>query len=124
MSNLYVRLAYEDEAAAVAWLCRAFGFRERERKENPGGSLLVWLELSGGVVMVSRTGYGLSSPRELGGVSHKVNVYVDDVDAHHAAAVAAGAVIERELETVPYGERRYEAFDLEGHRWHFTQRIG
>ena len=28
-----------------------------------------------------------------------------------------------ELEDAFYGERRYEATDLEGHRWHFAERF-
>lgn len=50
-------------------------------------------------------------------------MYLDDVDAHYSRALAAGAEIERRLETRPYGERRYEALDPAGHRWHFTQRL-
>jgi PhnB protein len=123
MDDLYVRLVYEDEQAAAEWLTKAFGFQEVTRKTDPSGSAIIWLELSGGTIMISRTGYGLESPNKLGGVSHKMNVYVADVDAHHAQAIAAGAVIERPLETVPYGERRYEVFDPDGHRWHFTQRL-
>jgi uncharacterized glyoxalase superfamily protein PhnB len=124
-SDIYVRLVYDDEAAAVGWLTRVFGFEERERKENPGGSAIVWLghPEADGVVMVSRSGYGLESPRTLGGSSQKVNVYLRDVDRHYEQATREGATIERPLETVPYGERRYEAFDCEGHRWHFTQRL-
>ncbi len=51
-----------------------------------------------------------------------VNVYVDDVDAHHRRAVAEGATIQSEPEDMLWGDRRYEALDLEGHRWHFAQR--
>lgn len=121
--SLYVRLAYDDEHAAAQWLIRVFGFVERERKVNPDGRTIYWLEQSGGTVMIAPSGLGVESPRSLGGVSHKMNVYVDDVDTHYACATAGGAVIERPLETVPYGERRYAAFDIEGHRWHFTQRL-
>jgi uncharacterized glyoxalase superfamily protein PhnB len=121
--RIYSRLVYDDEAAAIRWLEAVFGFVEVDRKVAPGGSILAWLELSGDVVMISRSGFGLESPRRVGGISHKINVYVDDVTAHHAVAKAGGAQIARPLEDTPYGERRYEAFDLEGHRWHFTQRI-
>ncbi|MEY2569000.1 MAG: hypothetical protein QOE35_3529 [Actinomycetota bacterium] len=123
MSDLYVRLAYESEEAGAEWLVRVFGFREYERKVNPGGSTLIWLEHDGGVVMICRVGLGLHTPRQLGGTSQKVNVYVADVDAHHAHATAEGAVVERPLETTPYGERRYEVIDPDGHWWHFTQRL-
>jgi len=53
---------------------------------------------------------------------------VDDVDAHYARAVAAGAQVKRELATTDYGaeywvDRSYEAADPEGHRWYFVQRM-
>ena len=57
--DLYPRLAYEDDQAAVEWLTRVFGFKEATRKEN-----LLWLELGGNVVMVSRAAFGLKSPRQ------------------------------------------------------------
>ena len=118
MAMIYPRLAYEDPAAAVDWLVRVFGFRESTRKDN-----LVWLALGDGLVMICGTGFGLRSPRQLGGVSHRINVYVDDVDAHYQRAKAGGAEVCRDLETMPWNERRYEAFDLEGHWWHFAQRL-
>src|SRR4029077_15501530 len=47
-------------------------------------------------------------------------VYVDDIDAHHARAVAAGA---RTLSDIEHGPGRlYRTEDLEGHRWMFMQR--
>ena len=49
-------------------------------------------------------------------------VTVDDVDAHHARAVAGGAKIIRPLEDSPdAGLRLYTAEDCEGHRWMFGQ---
>ena len=49
-------------------------------------------------------------------------VEVDDVEAHHAQAVAAGAVVIRPLEDAEYaGMRLYTAEDLEGHRWIFGE---
>lgn len=48
-------------------------------------------------------------------------VVVDDVDAHHAQAAAAGATVIRPLEDSPgAGMRLYTAEDLEGHRWMFA----
>ena len=47
---------------------------------------------------------------------------MDDVDAHHARAVAAGANVIRPLEDSPdAGMRLYTAEDCEGHRWMFGQ---
>jgi hypothetical protein len=42
---------------------------------------------------------------------------------HYARAVAEGAEITMPLEDAFYGYRRYEATDLEGHRWHFSESL-
>lgn len=52
-----------------------------------------------------------------------VNVYVADIDSHYRRARAEGARIVMELEDMFWGDRRYEALDLEGHRWHFAERL-
>jgi uncharacterized glyoxalase superfamily protein PhnB len=49
-------------------------------------------------------------------------VHVEDVDAHHQRAAAAGAVILRPPEDVEVAGRLYSAEDGEGHRWMFVQR--
>ncbi len=51
-------------------------------------------------------------------------VQVDDIDAHHERASAAGAEVLRGPEDVPdIGVRLYTAEDVEGHRWMFTQSL-
>lgn len=124
--TIYPRLAYRDELAALEFLVRAFGLVERReaRMEDPDGTL-AWLELGSGVIMIGRSGpqrHGLTSPVDAGATTSMINVYVDDVDAHHRRAVAEGASIQSEPEDMLWGDRRYEALDLEGHRWHFAQR--
>jgi uncharacterized glyoxalase superfamily protein PhnB len=47
-----------------------------------------------------------------------IHVHVDDVDAHYRRAMAEGAVITMALNDAFYGERRYDADDIEGNRWH------
>jgi uncharacterized glyoxalase superfamily protein PhnB len=124
---LYPRLAYEDERAALGYLTRVFGFRERrEARQEHAQGMLAWLELGDGVVMIGRAGddlHDLHSPRAAGRTTAMVNVYVEDVDAHHRRAVAEGAVVVAELEDMFWGDRRYEALDAEGHRWHFGERL-
>src|SRR5262249_7206477 len=46
-------------------------------------------------------------------------VHVGDVDAHHARAQAAGAVIATPLQDMDYGSREYSAYDVDGHLWGF-----
>jgi uncharacterized glyoxalase superfamily protein PhnB len=124
---IYPRLAYRDEVAALDFLTRAFGLVERResRMEHPDG-MLAWLTIGDGVVMIGRAGearHGLHSPLETGAVTAMVNVYVHDLDAHCRRAEAAGARIITPPADMFWGDRRYEALDLEGHRWHFAERM-
>jgi uncharacterized glyoxalase superfamily protein PhnB len=50
-------------------------------------------------------------------------VRVADVEAHHERVRGRGVTIVDSPEDFPYGERRYEAEDLAGHRWAFSQSI-
>jgi PhnB protein len=127
MPSIYPRLAYRDEVAALEFLTRAFGLVERResRMEHPDG-MLAWLALGDGVVMIGRAGeerHGLHSPLEAGVSTAMVNAYVHDIDAHYRRAEAEGARIVTPLEDMFWGDRRYEALDLEGHRWHFAERM-
>ena len=44
---------------------------------------------------------------------------MDDPDAHHDRAKAAGAEIFRELSDQDYGSRDYAARDPDGNEWYF-----
>ena len=122
MQTVTPYLLYEDVAAAIEWLGRAFGFEERLRFADEAGVVThAEVTLGDGEVFLGHPGPEFRSPEELGAFTHLVHVYVEDVDAHHARAVEAGAPILAELEDTPYGDRRYDTEDLEGHRWSFAQ---
>ena len=122
-ADIHPCLYYDDAPAAIDWLCKAFGFAKRLVVAGPDGRVVhAELSLGTGVVMVgsSRPDEGHVSPRRLqGGVAHAVSVTVDDPDAHHARAAAAGARIVRGLRDEPHGARGYMAEDPEGHPWYF-----
>jgi uncharacterized glyoxalase superfamily protein PhnB len=126
MPDIYPRLAYEDERAALEFLTRVFQLTEiREARTETDESMLAWLRVGDGVVMIGHANaeiHRIHSPRTIGNTTVQMMVYVHDVDAHFAHAVAEGADITMELQDAFYGERRYEATDLEGHRWHFGER--
>jgi uncharacterized glyoxalase superfamily protein PhnB len=93
--------------------------------ELPDG-MLAWLQIGDGVVMIGRAGeehHGLLSPLEAAAPTAMVNVYVHDIDGHYRRAVSEGAQIVMPLEDMFWGDRRYEALDIEGHRWHFAERV-
>jgi len=119
-------ILYADAPAAIDFLCEAFGFEERFRLPMPDGRVgHAELGLGGDVLMLA-TAYpemGLASPLDLPAVPCQVHCYVDDVDAHHARARAAGATVLGEPEDQFYGDRVYRALDPEGHRWVFHTHV-
>jgi len=122
-SSIYPSLTYADARAAIEWLCEAFGFEERLIVPNEdGGVMHSELQLGDGVVMVSspKPEQDRVAPTPNAGTSYTLCVRVDDPDAHHARAKAAGATIVMELVDEEYGARGYMAADLEGYRWYFS----
>jgi PhnB protein len=126
-------VSYEDVAAAVDWLCDAFGFEEAgERYTDDAGRVThAEIELDGALVYLGWPGEAYMSPADHAEVCESartwlavpfivdgVHVTVPDVDAHFRRARAAGATILREPKDEPYG-RLYNAADPEGHRWMF-----
>ncbi|MCA8963698.1 MAG: VOC family protein [Planctomycetes bacterium] len=134
-------LFYTDPRRAIDWLCQAFGFEVRILVDGPDGSVMhSELTYGDGVIMVSGASaeapgpdshwrQRLTSPASIGGrVTQALAVYVDDVQAHHDRAAAHGAEICDPLTTQDYGpeywsDRGYGAYDCEGHRWWFMQRL-
>jgi uncharacterized glyoxalase superfamily protein PhnB len=128
-------IGYEDVEKAVIWLSRAFGFRERGERfmDDQGRVTHAELDVDGGRVMLGWPGSDYQSPAHHATVCDTaarwlsvpwvvdgVFVMVDDVESHHARAVAAGAAILRDPEKTPVGTL-YTASDHEGHRWMFME---
>jgi uncharacterized glyoxalase superfamily protein PhnB len=129
---------YQDAAAAIEWLCDAFGFQVRLKIEGEKGRIehseLVYGEA---LIMVGQESVNsdrpwkrrLRSPKSLNGLStQSIMLFVDDADAHCTHARARGAQIVEEPALHDYGEdywadRSYGVLDLEGHMWWITQRV-
>jgi uncharacterized glyoxalase superfamily protein PhnB len=129
---------YQDAAAAIQWLCDAFGFTVRIKVEGENGRIEhSELTFGEGLVMVAQEDpdsprlwkAAMRSPRSLGGAStQSIMIYVDDADAHCQQARSRGARIIEEPATHDYGadywaDRSYGALDPEGHLWWITQRV-
>jgi uncharacterized glyoxalase superfamily protein PhnB len=117
-------LLYEDADAAVDFLTRAFGFREVERAVGGAGGTHVEMAGPGDsqLYLGAPPSGDFRNPAKVGRTSI-VHVIVDDVDAHHERAKAAGAKIVEELNDLPFGHRRYTCDDPQGHQWSFAQVI-
>jgi PhnB protein len=66
---------------------------------------------------------GFLSPQSIGGTPVTVHVYVEDVDAVFAKALAAGATTTREVEDQFYGDRLGQFVDPWGHRWSVASHV-
>ncbi len=111
---------------AIAFYKRAFGAIELLRLEIPGGKIAhAEIQIGDSVIglcdplpqFVSR------SPRDLGGTSAEVWIYVDDVDAAVRAAVDAGATLTNEVSDQFWGDRSGIVTDPFGHVWLIASHI-
>ena len=115
-------LLYQDAGAAVDWLAKAFGLQPDEVLKGADGRVgHASMTFGNALVMFGSPGPDFQGPRAAGHWTANVYVDVDDVGAHYARAVKAGAKIIEEPRDTPYGARRYGAEDFEGHRWYFAQ---
>lgn len=115
------------------WLIAAFGFQQKERWIEEGRLVHGELAFDNGVLMMANPTPLYQSPKrvrenyepaakysEVPYVINGVMVHVQDIEAHFAQAVAAGATILSPITMSPPG-KTYRAEDPEGHRWFFLQ---
>jgi uncharacterized glyoxalase superfamily protein PhnB len=110
-------MRYRDAPAAIEFLKAAFGFEERVVYRDDDG-IVAHAELSYGPSILM---LGTDREDQYGKRAGQGWLYVavDDADAHHQRAVAAGARITMELTDTDYGSRDYAAIDPEGNEWNF-----
>jgi uncharacterized glyoxalase superfamily protein PhnB len=125
-STIIPTLRYDDAAAAIDWLCDAFGFARHLVVPGDNGSIAhAQLVLDGAMIMLGSWrddafGRFQTTPRRAGGqTTQSPYIIVQDADAHHDRAVAAGATVVYPLTDEDYGGRGYSCLDLEGHLWNF-----
>jgi PhnB protein len=113
-------LAVEDAAAAIDFYRRAFGATERVRMPGPDGKVMhAELEIGDSLVMLSDPFPQASTtpPKELGGSSASVFLYVEDTDALYRQAVDAGGTSLMEPDDMFWGDRFASLQDPFGHTW-------
>ncbi|MXW61904.1 MAG: VOC family protein [Acidimicrobiaceae bacterium] len=110
---------------AIAFYTKVLGATERMRIEDGGKVGHAELEFDDSLVMISDeyAEIGVVGPKTLGGTAVSLNVYVEDVDATFAAALAAGATELRPVSEQFYGDRAGQFLDPWGHRWGVASRV-
>lgn len=125
MQRIVTILVCADINAAHDFLVETFGLTSGGVHRNGDGEVMHGeVSLDGEVIWLHRVSpdYGLRGVAELGSATGMLNVFVDDVDAHHARCVAAGARIIFPPTDQPYGQREYGVSDPEGRIWSFATR--
>lgn len=120
-------MRYRNAAAAVDWLCDAFGFEQHLVVPGEAEGTIAHAQLSfgNGMIMLgpvtdNEFGRNMVQPDELDGRgTQSPYIVVDDPDDHYARAKAAGAEIVLELADQDYGGKLYSCRDPEGHLWNF-----
>jgi PhnB protein len=119
-------LAVEDAARAIDYYVKAFGAKEGVRMEVPGGNIgHAELEIGDSRIMLSDPFPQASTrpPKELGGTSASVFMYVEDVDAVVKRAVDAGATVTMEVADQFWGDRFGTITDPFGHVWSIATHV-
>jgi PhnB protein len=119
-------LAVPNAEEAIDFYTRALGAKERVRMAGPGDSVMhAELELGDSLIMLSDPFPQASTktPKELGGTSVNVFLYVEDTDAAYKQAVDAGATSLMEPDDMFWGDRFSSFEDPFGHTWTIATHI-
>jgi PhnB protein len=119
-------LAVDDAARAIEYYAKAFGAKELVRMDAPEGKIgHAELEIGDSRIMLADPFPQASTrpPKELGGTSASVFMYVEDVDAVVKQAVDAGATITMEVADQFWGDRFGTITDPFGHVWSIATHV-
>jgi PhnB protein len=119
-------LAVDDAGEAIEYYKRAFDATERGRMNAPDGRVAhAELQIGDSVLMLADP-FDQSStkpPKELGGASAGLFMYVEDVDGAFQQAVDAGATATMPPEDMFWGDRFSTLTDPFGHVWNLATHI-
>ncbi len=115
-------------AEAIRFYTDVFGATVVSRMDGPGGTVVhAELDVGDGRLQLGDPNdeYGLAAPSRQAEdrVSSSTCIYVADVDAVFATAVARGARVREEPATFVTGDRFASVYDPFGHRWAIMTRV-
>jgi PhnB protein len=119
-------LIVKGAAKAIDFYQRVFGASEMMRMPAPDGSIAhAEVKIGDSPVMLAdeMPGMEFKSPPSIGGSPVGILVYVEEVDACAAKAVAAGATVVRPVQDQFYGDRSGTFLDPFGHIWTIATHI-
>jgi PhnB protein len=111
---------------AIAFYQKVFGAIVRLKMDGPAGIIMhAELQIGNSNIMLADENpeHGNFGPAKFGGSPIALALYVTDVDAVFAKALAAGARQYRPLANQFYGDRSGSVIDPFGHLWHLSTHI-
>jgi PhnB protein len=119
-------LAVGDAAGAIEFYKRAFGAKERGIMPAPDGKIAhAEIEIGDSLIMLSDQfpQSAAKPPKELGGTTAAIFLYVEDVDSVVQDAVDAGATVTMPPEDQFWGDRFGQVNDPYGHQWQIATHV-
>jgi uncharacterized glyoxalase superfamily protein PhnB len=126
MTAITPHLVCRGAAEAIDFYKKAFGAVEYARLAMPDGKLAHGLINIGGSCLMLVDEFpeqGMLSPQALGGTPVSIHLYVTDVDAAFAQAIAAGVKVIMPLADMFWGDRYGVVADPFGHHWSLATHI-
>lgn len=120
MHTVTPHLVCAGAADAIDFYKRAFGAEEAMRLPGPTGKLIhAAVRIGDSTVMLvdEMPEWGALGPKSLKGTPVTIHLFVADVDAFVARAVAAGAKVAMPVADMFWGDRYGQIEDPFGHRW-------
>ena len=120
MRTITPHLVCDGAAQAIDFYVKAFGAVELSRLPGPGGKLMHAMVRIGDSMLMLVDEFpemGAKGPKALDGSPVTIHLYVEDVDAAFARAVAAGATVRMPLADMFWGDRYGQVQDPFGHLW-------
>jgi PhnB protein len=126
MHALTPHLVCAGAADAIEFYKKAFNAEEGGRLPGPDGKLMHAMVRIGGAALMlvdEMPEWGALGPKALKGSPVTIHLYVTDVDATVAQAVAAGAKPTMPVADMFWGDRYGQLEDPFGHRWSVATHI-
>jgi uncharacterized glyoxalase superfamily protein PhnB len=121
-------MTVRDARVTIAFFEAAFGFAVRDSVNDDGAIMHVEMTYQGQLIVMfaPEGGFGSTArtPKSAGAIApQSFYLYVDDVDAVYARAIAAGAKSLSEPEDQFWGDRFAQIEDLDGYRWALARHL-
>jgi PhnB protein len=126
MHSVTPHLVCAGAAEAIDFYKKAFNAVELGRMDGPQGKLLHGaIRIGDSMVMLADEfpDWGSLGPKSLKGSPVTIHLYVEDVDAFTARAVAAGAKITMPIQDMFWGDRYGKLEDPFGHQWSVSTHV-